>query len=134
MTEAQRLGVKPRCGTIYGAMNGPNYRTEHVAQPLGSVAFSAGDSLDVRVIDRTGSTERFIFGWEFGPDESTPGRLRAVNRERTGTPKPGFDAPATAPKAPPIFAAIEQLGLKLEPIHAPREFIVIDAVARPSPN
>ena len=134
MTEAQRLGVKPRCGSMYGAVNGPNFRTEHVAQQLGSVALSLGSALDVRVIDRTGITDRFIFGWEFGPDERTPSPLRSVNRERTGTPKPGFDAPATAPKAPSIFMALEQLGLRLEPIHAPRPFIVIDAIERPGPN
>ena len=40
----------------------------------------------------------------------------------------------TIPKAPSIFAAVEQLGLKLEPIRVPREFIVIDHVERPSPN
>jgi len=34
-----------------------------------------------------------------------------------------------------IFAAVEaQLGLTLEPAKAPREFIVIDRVERPSPN
>jgi uncharacterized protein (TIGR03435 family) len=38
------------------------------------------------------------------------------------------------PKAPPLLAALEQLGLKLEPIRLPREFIVIDRVERPGPN
>jgi uncharacterized protein (TIGR03435 family) len=34
-----------------------------------------------------------------------------------------------------IFTALEdQRGLKLEPARAPREFIVIDRVERPSPN
>jgi hypothetical protein len=39
------------------------------------------------------------------------------------------------PLAPTIFVALEeQLGVKLEPAQTPREFIVIDAVERPSPN
>ena len=55
--------------------------------------------------------------------------------ERNWNPKPGFDAPATHPKAAPLARALEeQLGLKLEPIRLPREFIVIDAVERPSVN
>ena len=40
----------------------------------------------------------------------------------------------TIPKAPSVFAAVEQLGLELEPTRVPREFIVIDKVERPSPN
>ena len=43
--------------------------------------------------------------------------------ERDWIPKPGFDAPATHPKAAPLASALEeQLGLKLEPIPLPREF------------
>ena len=41
----------------------------------------------------------------------------------------------TTTKAPSILTALEQqLGLKLEPIRVPREFIVIDHIERPSPN
>jgi uncharacterized protein (TIGR03435 family) len=39
------------------------------------------------------------------------------------------------PRGQTVFAAVEdQLGLKLEPARAPRDFIVIDRVERPSPN
>jgi uncharacterized protein (TIGR03435 family) len=39
------------------------------------------------------------------------------------------------PRAATIFTALEeQLGLKLEPTKAPREFIVIDHVERLTPN
>jgi len=135
ITEAARFGIKPTCGTIYGEQNGPNFRMEHVAQSPGSVAGTVGRALDARVVDRTGITDRFIFGWEFGPDESTPGILRMMFQERTWVPRPGWDGPSTLPKAPPIFTALEQqLGLKVEPIRVPREFIVIDRVERPSPN
>jgi uncharacterized protein (TIGR03435 family) len=47
---------------------------------------------------------------------------------------PGWDGPENQPKAPPLSVALGQLGLKLDPIKVPREFIVIDRVARPSPN
>jgi uncharacterized protein (TIGR03435 family) len=135
ITEALRLGIKPTCGTLYGERNGPNYRWEHVAQGPGSVAFGIGSALEARVVDRTGITEKFIFAWEFGPDVSTPGVLREMTTEKTWVPGPGWDGPSTLPKAPSIFTALEQqLGLKVEPIRVPREFIVIDRVERPSPN
>jgi len=43
--------------------------------------------------------------------------------------------PAAVSRAPDIFAAVEgQLGLRLMPATAPREFIVIDYVERPNPD
>jgi uncharacterized protein (TIGR03435 family) len=43
--------------------------------------------------------------------------------------------PSAVPRAPGIFTALEeQLGLRLERIRAPRDFIVIDQVERPAPN
>ena len=41
---------------------------------------------------------------------------------------------AASPRAATVFAALGQLGLRLEPTRAPREFIVIDRVERPSAN
>jgi uncharacterized protein (TIGR03435 family) len=135
ITEAAHFGIKPTCGTFYGEQNGPNFRTELVAQSPGAVAFNVGAALDARVVDRTGITDRFIFAWEFGPDESTPGIVGLMPQPKTWVPKPGWDAPPTAPKAPSIFIALEQqLGLEVDPIWVPREFIVIDHVERPSPQ
>ena len=88
----------------------------------------------MRVINRTNITDRFIYSWDFGIDDQTPGVLNELKQAKTWNPKPGWDSPMTIPKAPSIFAAVEQLGLKLEPIRVPREFIVVDRVERPSPN
>jgi uncharacterized protein (TIGR03435 family) len=134
ITEAAHFGITPNCG-VYGETNGPNYHFEHVWSMPGQVAGSVGRSLGVRVIDRTNITDRFIYSWEFGIDEQTPGALEDLQRGKTWNPKPGWDDPMTIPKAPSIFIALEQqLGLKLEPIRVPREFIVIDRVEKPSPN
>jgi uncharacterized protein (TIGR03435 family) len=39
------------------------------------------------------------------------------------------------PRAPTIFDALEQqLGLRLEPVQVPREYLVIDAIERPGRN
>jgi uncharacterized protein (TIGR03435 family) len=98
------------------------------------VAGITGRAMGVRVIDRTNITDRFTYTWDFGIDEQTPGVLDELKQAKTWNPKPGWDSPMTIPKAPSIFAAVEQLGLKLEPIRVPREFIVVDRVERPSPN
>jgi uncharacterized protein (TIGR03435 family) len=133
ITEAAYFGIKPNCG-VYGETNGPNYHFELVNSTPGMVAGLAGGSMGVRVVDRTNITDRFIYSWDFGIDEQTPRALEALQRGKTWNPKPGWDGAMTIPKAPSIFKAVEQLGLKLEPIRVPREFIVIDRVERPSPN
>jgi uncharacterized protein (TIGR03435 family) len=78
------------------------------------------------VLDRTGTTDTFNFVLEFAADENIPAQV-IVPRQSQPTPD--------VPRAPAISTALEaQLGLKLEPARAPREFIVIDRVERPSPN
>lgn len=131
ITEAAYFGIKPNCGFVYGEQNGPNFRIEAANSP-GRVPI--GGALGARVVDRTGITGNFLYTFEFGPDETTPGAARMMV-ERDWTPKPGFDAPATHPRAAPLARALEeQLGLRLEPIRLPREFVVIDRVERPEPN
>jgi bla regulator protein blaR1 len=83
--------------------------------------------LDRPVIDKTGTAEKFDIHLEFAPDATTPRFL------------PGGDLafPGGAPAgdtAPPIFSALHQLGLKLEPTRGPREFLVIDHVEKPTEN
>jgi len=73
--------------------------------------------------DRTGLTGGFDIDLEFTPDPTI---------YRDGAPGPG--APLD-PNAPTFFTAlVEQLGLKLEPIRAPVEVLVIDRVERPTGN
>ncbi len=77
------------------------------------------------VIDRTGLTGQYVFHLEYGLDEDV---LRTVSP----------NAPAHSPdqpEGPSIFTAVqEQLGLKLDPGRGPGQFLIIDAVERPSPN
>jgi uncharacterized protein (TIGR03435 family) len=134
ITEAAYFGVKPNCGGVSGETNGPNYHFELANSTPGMVAGFVGMAMGVRVIDRTNITDRYTYTWDFGIDEVTPRAMEDLKRGKTWNPKPGWDSPMTIPKAPSIFAAVEQLGLRLEPIRVPREFIVIDRVERPSPN
>ena len=81
--------------------------------------------LDRPVIDSTGITGKFDIHLEFAANEATPRFL----------PGGELGRPADAPSGrPPIFTAIQQLGLRLEPATGPREFLVIDHVERPAAN
>jgi len=81
----------------------------------------------VQILDKTGITDKFNFILEYSIDENTPGDTRFLDPSNTVS--------SDIPRAATIFAALEeQLGLKLEPAKAPREFIVIDHVERLTPN
>jgi uncharacterized protein (TIGR03435 family) len=115
-----RRGEKPTCGLI-GQRNGPNMIYVGGEATLEALARSFGRNLGrVQVLDKTGITDKFNFIFEFAIDENAPGFA----------PSPSDTAPSDVPRAATIFTALdEQLGLRLEPAKAPREFIVIDHVA-----
>jgi uncharacterized protein (TIGR03435 family) len=123
-----RRGEKPHCGLMVQD-HGPNLVWVGGAVALDRVAAFLGSPFglgSVPVLDKTGKTDTFNFVLEFVADENI--RAQAVGR-RQSPPTPDV------PPAPAISPALEaQLGLKLEPARAPREFIVIDHVERPSPN
>jgi uncharacterized protein (TIGR03435 family) len=67
----------------------------------------------------------FTYFLEYSIDDSF---LRRGGRTPT-------DAELTVPRAPNVFDALEkQLGLHLEKSKAPREFLFIEHIERPSPN
>jgi uncharacterized protein (TIGR03435 family) len=124
-----RNGQKPSCA-LWSERNGPNIVLVGGNIPIeGMFIRTLASRLGgVRVLDKTGVTDRFNFVFEFAVDENAPGpRLRGLPPETT--------EPSDIPLAATIFRALEeQLGLKLEPAKAGREFIVIDHVERLSPN
>ena len=84
----------------------------------------------VRVIDKTGPTDRYNSVLEIAIDENSPGFGRGRG------PLPPFlqeMANRNVPRAATVYTALEeQLGLHLERASSSREFIVIDRVERPS--
>ena len=81
------------------------------------------------VIDRTGLHGVFDFHIEFAPDHTSPffqSRLQQLTD--TGASDPSGRA------LHPLTALREQLGLKLDPVDSPREFLMIDSIERPSAN
>ena len=84
--------------------------------------------LDRPVVDQTGVSGRLDFVLKWTPDDSQFAQLRGSGV----TAPPVVDEPNSPPN---LYTAIqEQLGLKLEPMRAPDDTIVIDHVQKPSAN
>jgi uncharacterized protein (TIGR03435 family) len=116
---------KPFCNSLSMRGNGPNMVWTWGGFPASSVAGRLSGALGRHVIDRTGITGAYIMRLEFHPDENTPGIKWPPER----------DADTSVPIAASIYTALEQqLGLKIEKTRAPRGFIVIDAIERPTPD
>jgi uncharacterized protein (TIGR03435 family) len=127
--ERARRGEQPFCGMM-GETKAPNMSLVGGATGLSQLIYGLGDILGSRVIDRTEIPRDALFNFvlEFAPDERTLGPVGGRGR--------GLGAGASGePRAPDIFTAFrEQLGLQLEEVQAPRDYVVIDRIERPSPN
>jgi uncharacterized protein (TIGR03435 family) len=124
---------KPRCSRMTFGFVGPNARWELGGNVLFAFTMALGMAFDLPVIDRTGNTDRFALIFEYAPDEAAPGTLRQCQKSIQRSPDQLAECTGR-PTAPSIHTALNQLGLKVEPIKAPREFIVVDHAERPSPN
>jgi uncharacterized protein (TIGR03435 family) len=122
-----RRGEKPNCAFM-GEREGPNMVFVGGAATLNTLASFLGGQLGgMRVLDRTGLTDKFNYVLEFAIDENAPG---AGGRD----PATPADPPDVA-RAPTIFTALEdQLGLRLERAQVGREFVVVDHIERLTPN
>ena len=124
--ENVRRGERPSCG-LNVQRNGPNMVWVGGEARFEDLETFLGGSLGrVRVLDKTGNSEKFNFVLEFAMDDNTPGAS-------TFFPRPA--EPSDIPPGQTIYSALQdQLGLRLEQARAPRAFIVIDHVERLSPN
>jgi len=118
---------KPTCGLTNGPY-GPNWVTIG-----GEATFEALTQMlrgrlgnGIAVTDKTGISDKFNFDLESAVDANAgPGNGFGL------VPEAGADVR----RAPTIFVALEeQLGLRLEPVQVPREYIMIDAIEKPGPN
>jgi uncharacterized protein (TIGR03435 family) len=76
------------------------------------------------VIDKTNLKELYDFKFQFSPDKWSSPPPRG---------EPGTATAATDP-VPPIAAAVQQLGLRLESIKAPMEVLVVESAPKPQEN
>lgn len=118
------------CRNMVGGRHGQNVTLNVESASLDEFAKLASLVLDRPVIDKTGIAGKFAIRLEFAIGEPTPRYLPGGDLAGVApTPEATSDPPG-----PSIFAAMEQIGLKLERAVGPREFLVIDHVARPSEN
>jgi uncharacterized protein (TIGR03435 family) len=119
-----RRGEKRVCGQL-PERNGPNQVFVAGSSTFSVLAQQLASRLG-RVYDKTGITDPFDWVLEFADDG--PAGSQALNPQ-------AVPQSSDVSRGPTIFVALEeQLGLRLEPAQAPRDFIVIDRVERPAPN
>jgi uncharacterized protein (TIGR03435 family) len=115
------------CALDGAIRKGTELAVDRYAKSLAEFSLTLG--LDRPVVDRTGVKGIFDFHIEFVPDDTTPLFQARIQQLPDDAPATG----GTPAGGASIFTALrEQLGLKLEPVKAPRDFLVIDSIARPS--
>jgi uncharacterized protein (TIGR03435 family) len=107
--------------------DGGRWILDSAGQSMTGLAEMLARPLGQPVADRTGANGVYTFHLEFAVDESASASGRGPDRDVA----PSSDLSV----APSVFTALEQqLGLKLMAEKAPRGFLVIDTVERPSEN
>ncbi|HWB86458.1 MAG TPA: TIGR03435 family protein [Bryobacteraceae bacterium] len=107
---------------------GPGYGSLQV-KTLGHLASGLSGYMDRPVLDKTGIQGVFDLNLEFSTD-GLPGALaRAPIATPQNSPAEGASAELTAPK-PSLFAALKDLGLKLETGKLPTKCLIIDQVEK----
>lgn len=120
-------GEKPWCG-LTGGTNGTNrvYNAGGVSMAI-FAKNGLSSAMDRYVLDRTGVSGEFNFRIEYAYDETAPDRMAQFANRPPATN-------ADAPRGPSILAALDKLGLKIENIKGPTQFIVIDQAQKPKPD
>jgi uncharacterized protein (TIGR03435 family) len=119
------------CDALIGR-RGPNTTIDSAGNTLEEFRRMLTLVMDRPVIDKTGIAGKFDIHIEFAIDQAAPGPVVP--------PPPGPDTalPGAQPDvlpAPSVFTVVQQeLGLRLDPVKGPREFLVIDSIQRPSGN
>jgi uncharacterized protein (TIGR03435 family) len=92
------------------------------AMTMGEFARELAPQVNRFVLDRTGLAGFFDFDVQFTPEQMTP-------------PPGALPLPPVDPNGPSLFTALqEQLGIRLNATRGPVEVLVIDAIARPTPD
>jgi uncharacterized protein (TIGR03435 family) len=113
------------CGSATNRPDGPNWMFSAVGVPVGRIVNLLTNAYERPVVDRTGLTGLFDVRLDFSPEGT-----RLADRMRGDS-----DLPLPEATAPPLVTALqEQLGLRVESIRGPWEFVVVDAIERPTAN
>jgi hypothetical protein len=117
-------GQRPPCGPF-----GPDAVGEIVtyASTLALLCAQFSAALDRDVVDKTGLTEKFDIHLQLTQQELFPWQGAHETAAAATAPEPSDPTSA-------IMAAVQKLGLRLEPATAPAQHLVIDRIERPSEN
>ncbi|HXT69103.1 MAG TPA: M56 family metallopeptidase [Vicinamibacterales bacterium] len=125
MTPRDMNTTKPLCGNLNMMNASGHVRWTFGGMPLVNLARRLSSQLKIFVIDGTGVKDEFVFKFEFQmEDTASQPDSRIESRGAAGDGQP----------APSLNAALEAMGLRLEKVKAPRGFLVIDHIERPTPN
>jgi len=120
-------GQPPPCGSFRPDKNGG---METFGQTLTGLCRQFSAALDRDVLDRTGIRGQFDIHLALSSDDLLP-------FARPGAEPGAADASPSAAPADPlsaVMAALQKLGLKLEPARTPGEFIAVDHIEKPTQN
>ena len=113
--EARQCGFRGRIGSLQSS-----------GMPLTELALALSGRVGRAIVDQTGLTGPWDLTLTYAPDSA---------QIPAGTLAPDAPAPASNPDAPILFTALqEQLGLRLVSTTAPVDVLVVDRVARPTPD
>jgi uncharacterized protein (TIGR03435 family) len=101
-----------------------NGRKLHMADLVRGLALTLGRP----VMDKTGFTGEFDLNLNYTDDALTKSPVSATPDDPAGNRIPA------EPNLSIVFAAMQQLGLKLEPAKGPVEVLVVDHAERPTAN
>jgi uncharacterized protein (TIGR03435 family) len=128
----------PRGATMM--MMGPGGMTARAsATPFRAIVGLLQQQLGRTIVDKTGLEGLYDFELTFSQEglQSPFGRGFPLPQQLppVGAPTGSASAPATAPDpAPSLFAAIQELGLKLESAKGPVDVLVVDSAEKPTEN
>jgi uncharacterized protein (TIGR03435 family) len=117
----------PLCGSATNRPDGADWMFEAIGVPISRIVNLLHNAVDRPVVDRTGLAGLFNVRLDFSPEGTRLGdRIRELGAA-------GGDLPQST--APPLVTALQdQLGLRLEAIRGPWEFLVIESIDRPTEN
>jgi uncharacterized protein (TIGR03435 family) len=118
--------AKPRCGNINMMNSNLGVRWIFGGYKLSSLASMLSSNLKAHVIDSTGVDDKFVYRFMFQREDRVQTSADEQFQSRTVV---GGGQPV-----PSLTAALDAIGLKLEKTKAPRGYLVIDHIERPTPN
>jgi uncharacterized protein (TIGR03435 family) len=120
------------CGILVRSVNPAFAPAAFYGATIADLCRGLSRILNREVIDKTGISGRFDIGLKVSNADLFP---RAAILARSASPdNPDASANTAEPQGSSVFAALNELGLKLEPSKSTVDFLVIDHIERPSGN